>query len=325
MNKRTVFGTLAVITLVLATCGTSGSTKDAAGQPNRAAAPAPEKPVVPGFVQINGGTFTMGSPADERERGRDEGPQHQVTVSAFSMGKYPVTQKEYQEIMGTNPSNETGEISRPTYSYGGGPGGGNSRINDSSRVSDSSGINLPVVMVSWFDAIEYCNRLSQKEGLTPAYTVSGWGDNRTVNWNRSANGYRLPTEAEWEYACRAGTTTPFSTGYNITTSQANYDGTEPYNYNARGENREKLTPVDRFEPNPWGLYDMHGNVYEWCWDWYGDYPRVAQTDPTGPSSGPRHVIRGGSFLSQGWQLRSALRAGIAIDRANTVGFRIVRP
>jgi formylglycine-generating enzyme required for sulfatase activity len=258
-------------------------------------APVPNTPVNPApnnMVRINGGTFTMGSPANEPQRNSDEA-QRQITVSSFYMGKYEVTQKEYQEIMGTNPSNFKRD-------------------------------NLPVERVSWFDAVEYCNKRSQKEGLTPAYSISGTGDNRTVTWNKSANGYRLPTEAEWEYACRAGTTTPFSTGNNITTSQANYDGSEPYNNNAKGEYRKKTMPVGSFAPNVWGLYDMHGNVREWCWNWYEYYSSGSQTDPVGPSSGSHRVLRGGSWLDDGWRVRSANRIFITPSGRGNYGFRLVR-
>jgi formylglycine-generating enzyme required for sulfatase activity len=251
----------------------------------------PERIVVPEMVRINGGTFTMGSFASEVGRAADrEGPQHRVTVSSFYMGKYPVTQKEYQEVMGTNPSNFKGD-------------------------------NLPVETVSWYDAVNYCNRLSQREGLTPAYTING----TNVTWNSNANGYRLPTEAEWEYACRAGTTTPFSTGNNITTSQANYNGNYPYDNNAKGTYREKTTAVGSFSQNPWGLYDMHGNVYEWCWDWYDAYKPDAQTDPRGASSGSGRVIRGGGWFSNAPLLRSAYRgSNTPSSRYNNIGFRLVR-
>jgi len=257
------------------------------------------------MVLIKGGTFTMGSPANEPERMDHEGPRHQVTVSSFYMGKYEVTQKEYQEIMGTNPSGIKGD-------------------------------NLPVENVSWYDAIEYCNIRSKKEGLTPAYTINKNQNDPnntskfdivrwTVNWNKNANGYRLPTEAEWEYACRAGTTTPFSTGNNITTSQANYDGNDPYNISAKGEYREKTTSVGSFAPNAWGLYDMHGNVWEWCWDWYGDYTSGAQTDPMGAGSGTVRVFRGGSWYLPEEFVRSAYRASIDPNyREIPLGFRLVR-
>jgi formylglycine-generating enzyme required for sulfatase activity len=242
------------------------------------------------FVRLAGGTFTMGSPSNEPQRDNDE-VQHQVTISAFYMGKYQVTQAEYEAVMGTNPS-------------------------------WFNGSNLPVECVSWYDAAEFCNRLSQREGLTLAY--SGSGDNIISNWN--ANGYRLPTEAEWEYACRAGTTTPFSTGNNITTSQANYYGYGPYNNNAAGIYRETTTPVGSFAPNPWGLYDMHGNVWEWCWDWYGSYSSGAQNNPRGPVSGDYRVVRGGSWYYFGRYLRSAFRNfNYPSSRNYFIGFRLVRP
>ncbi|MDR0444446.1 MAG: formylglycine-generating enzyme family protein [Treponema sp.] len=241
------------------------------------------------FVRINGGTFTIGSPAGEYRRDNNE-VQHQVTVSSFYMGIFTVTQKEYEEIMGTNPSNFKGS-------------------------------DLPVERVTWFDAVEYCNRRSQEEGLTPAYTRTG--DN--VTWNRSANGYRLPTEAEWEYACRAGTTTPFNTGNNITTSQANYDGDYPYNRNALGSSRRRTTNVGSFPANAWGLFDMHGNVWEWCWDWFGDYSSANLDDPAGVPSGSSRVIRGGSWDNSGAGVRSAYRRSLTPSfRIINLGFRLVR-
>jgi len=258
-----------------------------------------------GFVRIQGGTFTMGSPEDELERQDYEG-QRQVTVSTFYMGKYEVTQKEYQEIMGSNPSVFKGD-------------------------------NLPVENVSWYDAVEYCNKRSQKEGLTPAYAINknqkdlnniNINDNVkwTVMWNRSANGYRLPSEAEWEYACRAGTTTPFCTGDNITTSQANYNGRYPYNNNDKGISYKKPLPVGSFEPNAWGLYDMHGNIWEWCWDWYNvDFSNEAKTDPMGAFSGAGRVVRGGSWAAPAEYARSASRVpNYPNRRYNYLGFRLVR-
>jgi formylglycine-generating enzyme required for sulfatase activity len=262
------------------------------------------------MVRINGGTFMMGSPVDELERFDWEGPQHQVTVSSFYMGKYQVTQKEWYEIMGTTVLQQRDKANRDYVIIG-------------------EGDNYPMYYVNWYEVIEYCNRRSQREGLTPAYTVSG----TDVTWNRNANGYRLPTEAEWEYACRAGTTTPFSTGNNITTSQANYDGkhdnnaTGLLNHNTtdKGEFRERTTPVGSFAPNAWGLYDMYGNVDEWCWDWYGDYGSGAQTDPTGAVSGYKRVLRGGSWLSLGQYLGSAGRDGnLPYGRDYRFGFRLAR-
>jgi formylglycine-generating enzyme required for sulfatase activity len=253
-----------------------------------------QSPVPNNFVWIESGTFTMGSPASEPQRGDNEGTQRQVTVSAFYMGKYQVTQREYEELMGANPSSFKGS-------------------------------NLPVERVTWFEAVEYCNKRSQQEGLNPAYTISGTGNTRTVIWNQGAKGYRLPTEAEWEYACRAGTTTPFSTGNNITTNQANYDGNYPYNNNARGRWQEKTTNVGSFPANAWELYDMHGNVFEWCWDWHGSYASGSQTDPTGPDDGSYRVLRGGSWFDNGRYIRSANRNSSSPSlRSHSVGFRLVR-
>jgi uncharacterized protein YjdB len=231
------------------------------------------------FVYIEGGKFIMGSPSDEPNRYYEEGPQHQVTVSAFYMGKYEVTQAEYESVMGTNPSYYKGS-------------------------------NLPVGYVSWYDAVEYCNRLSQREGLTLVY--QGSGDNITCNW--SANGYRLPTEAEWEYACRAGTTTAYNTGSTISTN------TGWYSSNSNGTTH----PVGQKTPNAWGLYDMHGNVWEWCWDRYGYYSSVAQTNPRGPVSGSWRVIRGGSLsCDERLLLRSAFRTYSNFGNFDN-GFRVVR-
>ncbi|MCL2765935.1 MAG: formylglycine-generating enzyme family protein [Treponema sp.] len=271
------------------------------------------------MVRINGGTFTMGSPAGEVGHESDE-TQRQVTVSSFSISKYPVTVGEFRRFV--NSANYRTQAERD---------GGFVIIYYDVELKDDAnwrnprftqGDNHPVVLVSWFDAIEYCNWLSRQEGLTPAYTVSGMN----VTWNRNANGYRFPTEAEWEYACRAGTTTPFNTGNNITTNQANYDGNYPYNNNAKGENRERTTPVGSFPANAWGLHDMHGNVWEWCWDWYGDYITGAQNNPTGAVSGSDRVIRGGSWSFYGRYLRSAQRYGYdPWYWYYDVGFRLVRP
>ncbi|GHU22908.1 hypothetical protein FACS1894172_07690 [Spirochaetia bacterium] len=242
-------------------------------------------PVVPPprsslFMRIPAGTFMMGSPASEVDRAGNE-VQHKVTISRdFYMGKYEVTQKEYQEVMGTNSSYFRGD-------------------------------NLPVENVSWYDVIEYCNARSRKEGLTPAYSGSG----ASISWNRNANGYRLPTEAEWEYACRAGTSTPYSSGSSVDSAGWHW-----------GNSGEKTHPVGTKQANAWGLHDMHGNVWEWCWDWYGDYSTSSQTDPTGAAVGSNRDLRGGSWDCYARYLRSAYRDRSAPTYCyDNLGFRVVLP
>jgi formylglycine-generating enzyme required for sulfatase activity len=253
-----------------------------------------------GFVLIQGGSFTMGSPASEFLREKDE-TQHTVTVNDFYMARHEVTQREYRELMETSPSEFEGD-------------------------------DLPVENVSWFDAVAYCNARSIKEGLTPTYTV----DNSIVVWNREANGYRLPTEAEWEYAARAGITTPFYFGEDISQSQANYYGNYPYRIELHyfstnemavqpGGYRGQTVPVGSFAANAWELHDMHGNVSEWCWDWYGEYPTDQTTNPAGSDSGVFRVTRGGGWNDFGRHLRSAYRGPYPPENATfSIGFRLVR-
>ena len=275
--------------------GTDAGTQETSGEETGRETMLPEN-----FVLITGGTFEMGSPDTESWRSEDE-VRHTVTVHDFYMSAYEVTQEEYAEITGSNPSSFSGD-------------------------------NLPVEMVSWMDAVRYCNALSEKEGLTPAYTVEG----QTVTWNRAADGYRLPTEAEWEYACRAGTETPFNTETSISAEEANYYGHYPYeiedNYFSQGnlttkpgEYRQATVAVDSFSPNSWGLYNMHGNVGEWVWDYYGDYNTSGQTDPTGAETGTLRVYRGGGWNDFAKNMRSAYRAAFDQDKGSfNIGIRLVR-
>jgi len=241
--------------------------------------PPPPPYVIPEhMILITRGAYVMGSPEEEADRLEDE-IQHWVTVGAFYISKYEVTQREYEQIMGNNPS----------YS------------------KDPS---LPVENVSWFDAVEYCNRLSIREGLNPVYTITGAGLYQVVTWDHEANGYRLPIEAEWEYACRAGSTTTFNTGNSISRSRANYFG--------RGTTR-----VGSYPPNEWGLYDMHGNVSEWCWDWYEDYTLMTATSHTSAFSQLHRIFRGGNWLNTVMRLRSAFRDHFyPTHRSIGIGFRV---
>jgi formylglycine-generating enzyme required for sulfatase activity len=247
------------------------------------------------FVLVKEGSFVMGSPIDEK--GRDNGEiQRRIGVNSFYMAKYQITQEEYEDQMGVNPSLFRGS-------------------------------NLPVENVSWYDAIEYCNRRSLAEGLTPAYkidtirpdlknlnTTMRW----LVTWNRNANGYRLPTEAEWEYAARGGNRAP---GDFLFSGSKDQDAVAWFS-----DNSGKTThPVGTKEPNGLELYDMSGNVWEWCWDWFGNYPARTQSNPEGASSGSQRVIRGGCWYDSAGYIRCANRNScIPSDRNIGTGFRIVR-
>jgi len=163
--------------------------------------------------------------------------------------------------------------------------------------------DLPVETVTWEQAMTFCRKLSAKEDAS----------------------YRLPTEAEWEYACRAGTVTPFHNGETITTDQANYDGNNTYAGGPKGVFRETTTPAGSFATNPWGLHDMHGNVWEWCADWYGEYPASEVRDPTGPAEGDRRIFRGGCWINFPAVCRSANRAKVVpVSWHFHLGFRVVR-
>ncbi|NLF30989.1 MAG: formylglycine-generating enzyme family protein [Planctomycetes bacterium] len=225
------------------------------------------------LVRIPAGTFMMGSPTTEVDRYSNEGPQHQVTISQpFDMGVCEVTQRQYQAVMGTNPS----------YCM-------------------SSGLDAPVETVSWNNAVAFCQTLSQRTG-------------RTV---------MLPTEAQWEYACRAGSTTRFyygdDPGYTLLRNYAWYG-----DYDGSGNSGYETHVVGQTTPNAWGLYDMHGNVWEWCNDWYGSYASANVVDPQGPASGSYRVLRGGGWGSGARYCRSANRGNTYPANANySLGFRVV--
>ncbi|MDB9523027.1 SUMF1/EgtB/PvdO family nonheme iron enzyme [Dolichospermum circinale CS-1225] len=227
------------------------------------------------MVQIPGGSFMMGSSESEKGRYKSESPQHQVNVPGFSMGKFVVTQEQYQQIMGNNPSHFT-----------------------------EKGAKRPVERVSWNNAVEFCKKLSQNTGRE----------------------YRLPSEAEWEYACRAGTTTPFHFGETITTELANYNGTYTYASEPKGKFLQQTKDVGSFPPNAFGLYDMHGNVWEWCQeDWHDNYANASKYGNVLTSqSGNNKLLRGGSWFNNPGNCRSAYRYYNDLDYDyDDIGFRVV--
>ena len=234
----------------------------------------------------------MGGPEANPERGAVQQPAHPVAITRpFYMAATEVTQRLWLEVMGSAPGYFTG-------------------CDD-----------CPVEKVSWFDAIAFCNELSSREGLTPAYTIVG----EEVIWLSEADGYRLPTEAEWEYACRAGTTSPFHTGACLSADQANFNGYIPFAGCQEGMYRAEPVAVGSFAPNAWGLHDMHGNIYEWCWDWRQEYPRQRVNDPTGPDQGDLRTFRGGCWAADASRCCSATRQKIAPRaRLDFLGFRLVR-
>jgi formylglycine-generating enzyme required for sulfatase activity len=252
------------------------------------------------FAWCPPGTFQMGSPKVE-ERRYDNETQHRVTLTkGFYLGVHEVTQAQWQAVMGRNPSRFKGDA-------------------------------LPVEKVSWFDCVEFCIKLSQRQGRKPCYRLTNVerddeGSIKAADMEVLAGGtgYRLPTEAEWEYACRAGTKTPFHFGDTISTDQANYNGNETYGKGKTGEYRKKTTPVGSFAANDWGLFDMHGNVDEWCQDWYGKYLFEDIKDPQDDEKGAARVLRGGSWFTYPWGCRSAYRTRYApAFRYDYVGCRLV--
>ena len=236
----------------------------------------------PELVVIPAGSFTMGSPADEPERFDNEGPQHEVHVPSFAVGRYAVTFAEWEACVSDGGCNGYRPEDR---------GWGRGR--------------RPVINVSWEDAQAYVTWLSEKTG----------------------QGYRLLSESEWEYAARAGTTTPFHTGATITTDQANFDDNFTYNGSAKGEYRRETVAVGSFPANRFGLHDMHGNVWEWVEDCYHDNYSGAPADGSVWTSGKceKRVLRGGSWSDGPDHLRSAIRIwSTPDDRDFDIGFRVAR-
>jgi formylglycine-generating enzyme required for sulfatase activity len=256
------------------------------------------------MVLIQGGDFYMGSPETEIDRSQNESPQHFVTVPSFFMSEFPIARAHWFVVADTMP-----QVDIPLEKFP-----STLKPNDDRTVH-------PITDVNWFEAVEFCKRLSKHSGRT----------------------YRLPTEAEWEYACRAGTTTPFHFGETITTDLANYNGTNHNNYDdddncddyewsgayergPEGIYREETTPVATFLPNEFGLYDMHGNVWEWCLDyWLGNYQGVpTDVNKLIKEDKAKRMLRGGSWDFSPHICRSATRINHTPDyRNDDIGFRVV--
>jgi formylglycine-generating enzyme required for sulfatase activity len=230
------------------------------------------------FVLVPPGRFRMGSPEDEKDRDKDETPHTVVLTEPFDLGKYEVTQQQYQALTRKNPSHFQGG-------------------------------DLPVEQVSWEEARDFGIKLTEKHS--------------------DQHVYRLPTEAEWEYACRGGrpSSQPFGIGdgRSLSSREANFDGNYPYGGADTGPYIEKTSSVGSYRANALGLFDVHGNVWEWCADRYGPYPDGGLTDPTGPTEGPHRVIRGGGWGSFGWDCRAANRIRLVPGyRYFNLGYRLAR-
>ena len=242
------------------------------------------------LVLVPAGEFMMGSPGSEPERDSDE-TQHRVRITKpFYLGVTEVTQEQYERVMGANPSkfSRSGEYSE--------------------RVSGQETSRFPVETVSWEDAVEFCRKLSALSAEQSAGRV-----------------YRLPTEAEWEFACRAGTMTPYHFGTQLNGREANCDGNYPYGTTTKGTYLKRPATVGSYGANGFGLYDMHGNVWEWCSDWRDSayYANSPVDDPTGPTSGSYRVFRGGCWIFSAGFCRSAFRGGSTpVLRYYSLGFRL---
>ena len=257
--------------------------------------------IAPEMVVIPAGKVMVGSPDGEKDRDHNEGPQHQVTIRApFALGRFSVTLEEFGafvEETGHDMPDEMHTFENDNWELRKGRSFRNPGFEQSPR--------HPVVGVSWHDAVAYCQWLSKKTGKI----------------------YRLPSEAEWEYACRAGTKTPFWWGPSISTDNANYDGRSTYGGGIKGRWRKATVPVDTFKPNPWGLYQFHGNVWEWCADnWHGNYREAPEDGSVWQDrEQARRVLRGGSWFNVPKDLRTATRYGFnSKDRYFYIGFRVAR-
>jgi formylglycine-generating enzyme required for sulfatase activity len=286
-----------------------------------------------GWVLIPADTFTMGSPYDEPEREEQE-TLHTVTLTNdFYISKTEVTNQQYADM--AQWAYDRGYCTATSYEVRDTLDGSNWLLLDlddsDCEISFSEGTfsvdpgkeYYPVLEVNWYGAVSYCDWLSMKEGFDRAYDHSSWQCNGNDPYN--AEGYRLPTEAEWEYACRAGTQTPFNTGSCLDAgNEANYDGRTPLTGCPSGLYQGSTVPVSNFSANGFGLYNMHGNASEWCNDFYGSYGGD-ETDPVGSPGSYYRVVRGGSCISYGAYSRSAVRHYLEmVWEGYYVSFRVCR-
>ena len=233
------------------------------------------------MIRIPSGSFVMGSEDKRDDWLVHSRPLRRVYVDSFEIGAYEVTQALFEKVMGFNPSLMKGDSRRP------------------------------VDQASWFDAAQFCNRLSELAGFMPAYDIR----NRSCIFSR--NGFRLPTEAEWEYVCRAGSASRYYSG----DEEVDLERVGWYKLNSEGTTH----PVGSKEPNAWGLFDMHGNVWEWCNDWMENYEELKTRNPHGPSLGNSRVLRGGGWHFKAEGCQAAYRQRARPDyKISAVGFRIVR-
>ena len=268
------------------------------------------------MVVIEAGEFQMGSSLKEPGHRVDE-ILHRVRISEpFLLGEHEVTQGQFQEVMEFAPSHFMSES------------------DGKEKVLRLDTGEFPVERVTWFDAVAFCNRLSKRDGYKPYYKMAnvqrdGESVERADLAIEGGNGYRLPTEAEWEYACRASTTQRFHFGTSVSGRKANCVSRSVVLYGSAGKEKSlgRTTKVGSYKPNAFGLYDMHGNVAEWCWDWYTKdyYARSLPEDPVGPDRGHHRVLRGGSWLVNELSCRSASRFYLTADqRKYFAGFRVAR-
>jgi formylglycine-generating enzyme required for sulfatase activity len=309
LKKTAVFIIIAVLTFTA--CGAKKAVIPDA-EPLRPVIAQPQENIVPiiEMIFIPGGSFQMGSPRGTAFSLDDERPAHKVTLNNFYLGKYEVTQGQYFEVTGTRPSNFAS--------------------NPEDSVPDGWK-NLPVEMVNWYEALVFCNKLSVKERLEPVYRMNGstnpgnWGETPLIQkpvWDavemiEGSNGYRLPTEAEWEYAARGGEGAKnfiYAGNDNANTVSWYYDNS---NF--------KLHEVGKKSPNGLNLYDMSGNVMEWCWDWMANYSDNSQENPAGPVSGEFRTIRGGAWSVSVQYSRVAYRHNNnPAYKGVNLGFRVAR-